>query len=181
MCNKHVPGKRIVIVGTTASGKTTLAKQLAACLNYPRIELDALNWDPNWTESADFLERVEAATQPETWVLDGNYSRARHIIWERADTAIWLDYPMWLNYWRLTKRTLRRVTTREELWNGNRESWRNHFSKDSLFLFLKRSHGSRRQKYGAIIAENQWPTLNWIHLQSPRATNRWLNNVCPDR
>lgn len=167
-----------MVVGTSCSGKTTLATQLATCLDYPRIELDALNWDPNWTMAPDFLHRVDVATQPASWVLDGNYSRARHIVWERADTAIWLDYPLWLIYWRYFKRTARRVLLREELWNGNRESWHQLFSKDSLFLWIWNTHARRQREYQALMADNRWPSITWMRFQSPRATNRWLQSIC---
>ena len=170
-------GKRILVVGTSCSGKTTLAKQIAARLRYPHIELDALNWDPNWTMSPEFLQRVDTQTQAETWVVDGNYSRARHILWERADTAIWLDYPVWINYWRLTRRTFQRVVLGEELWNGNRETWRILFSKESLYVWIWQSHARRKREYSAIIAENRTPAIQWTRLQSPKQTQRWLEQV----
>ena len=172
-----VLGKRIMVVGTSSSGKTTLAKQLSSHLGYPHVELDALNWDPDWTESPDFAQRVDEQTRSDTWVSCGNYSRVRHILWERADTAVWLDYPLWLNYWRLTKRMFRRVMLREELWNGNRESLRMMLSKDSLYVWIWQTHARRRREYGAIIANNETPTISWIHLQSPRQTNAWLRSV----
>lgn len=37
---------RVVIIGTSCSGKTTLAGTLAAALATPHIELDALHWLP---------------------------------------------------------------------------------------------------------------------------------------
>ncbi|MAU01480.1 MAG: adenylate kinase, partial [Anaerolineaceae bacterium] len=83
-------GSRIVVVGTSGSGKTTLAQQLAACLGYPHIELDSLHWGPNWTEAPDFAQKVAQAVERPYWVLDGNYSRVRQIIWSQADTIVWL-------------------------------------------------------------------------------------------
>ena len=79
-------GSRITVVGTTATGKTTLATQLAQCLGLPRVELDALYWGPNWTAASveDFRARVAQVVSKNEWVLDGNYSRARDLIWART-------------------------------------------------------------------------------------------------
>ena len=170
--------ERIIIVGTSGSGKTTLAQQLAAQLNYPHIELDSLHWGPNWTEAPDFLEQVDRETQRPFWVIDGNYSKSSHIFWPRADTIIWLDYPVWVNYWRMARRTMQRVFGREVLWNDNRESFREQFlSKESLFVYIYQTYRQRRQKYHKLMHSEQHPQLSWIHHRSPRETKRWLKQL----
>jgi hypothetical protein len=68
-------------------------------------------------------------------VVDGNYSRMRDIVWSRVDTVIWVDPPRHRAMRQFIWRTLRRMATRAELWNGNREQWR----------FLRRL---RRQRSG---------------------------------
>jgi adenylate kinase family enzyme len=172
--------ERIVVVGTSGSGKTTLAQQLATCLNYPHIELDSLYWGENWTESPDFLENVAQEVKQPFWVLDGNYSRTRDIIWPQADTIIWLDYSIWVCYWRMVRRVFQRVFWRVELWNGNRETFREQFlSKESLFVWIYQTHGRRQLKYNQLRHNNVYPHLNWIHHQTPRATKRWLKQICP--
>jgi len=115
-------GKRISVVGTTGSGKTTFARELAQRLGVPHVELDALHWEPNWTEAPleVFRARVDLALRGEAWVIDGNYSKVRDIIWSRADTVVWLDYALPIILWQLLKRTLKRVFIREELWGKNR-------------------------------------------------------------
>jgi adenylate kinase family enzyme len=171
-------GKRIVVVGTSGSGKTTLARQLADCHGYPHIELDSLHWGPNWTESPDFLAEIEEKTKQPCWVIDGNYSRTSTIFWPRADTIIWLDYPITVCYWRVARRTFQRVFLQEELWNGNRERFRAQFlSKESLFFYIYQTHKSRRQKYSQLMHNNKFPHLTWIRHQSPRATHHWLKQI----
>src|SRR5579871_6058918 len=87
---------RIVVVGSTGSGKTTLARHLACRLHLAHVELDALHWDANWVPAPTpiFRERVDAALSGPAWAVDGNYSKVRDIVWPRADTVIWLDYPL---------------------------------------------------------------------------------------
>ena len=128
---------RIVILGTTGSGKTTLAKRLSHVLQIPAVELDAFRHGPNWTETPDqvFRERVADSLNSEGWIVDGNYSVARDLIWPRATTLIWLDYSFPLVFWRLFRRTMTRGIMRTRLWNNNREDlWRHFLTKDSLFL-----------------------------------------------
>lgn len=111
--------RRIVVIGTTGSGKTTLAGQLSQRLAIPHVELDALHWDANWTPVSPpiFLERTAQALNGDAWVVDGNYSQVRTIIWSRADCIIWLDYSLWVIMRQLLWRTFRRILTGEELWN----------------------------------------------------------------
>jgi adenylate kinase family enzyme len=90
--------QRISVVGTSGSGKTTLARHIAQRLAIPHVELDKLHWEPNWIEVPDDVmrERVSQALASNTWVVDGNYSLVSDIVWGKADTVVWLDYPLWL-------------------------------------------------------------------------------------
>jgi adenylate kinase family enzyme len=169
--------RRIAVVGTTGSGKTTLAQQLARRLAIPHVELDALHWDPYWTPVPPevFRERTALALNGEAWVVDGNYSAVRDVVWSRADTLVWLDYPLPVILWRLFWRTLRRVVTREELWNENRERFlAQFFSRDSLFLWVLRSYPRRRREYPALLDQPAYAHLAVVRLHSPRAARAWL-------
>ena len=176
-----LPGQHIAIVGPTGSGKTTLAVQLAQRLNIPHIELDALHWEPNWTEAPIevFHARVRAALSGPAWIVDGNYSKAREIVWDRIDTVVWLDYRLSLCLWQLSRRTFHRVVTRQELWNGNRESWRKVLSKDSILLWSLRSYPRLRERYTRLLGLPEYQHLIAVHLTSPRMTARWLASVPP--
>lgn len=168
--------KRIVIIGGTGAGKTTLARQLAARLGYPHLEIDAFHWEANWTETPTPLlrERISEAIAADQWVMDGNYSKVRDLVWGRADTIIWLDYPLWLSLWRLAGRTAHRLFSREELWNGNREQWRTVFSRDSLFIWAFKSYRRHKRTYTQLFREPEQAHLRVIHLKSPRETAHWL-------
>lgn len=168
--------KRVVIIGTTGSGKTTLGKQISEKLNIPQIELDALSWLPGWQNKPveQFRADVQAALAGEAWVVDGNYSKVRDIVWGQADTLIWLDYSFVLISWRLFKRSIKRSVSREDLWGtGNRETLRTQFlSRDSLFNWARKTHFSRRKTYP--IAMKDYPHLTIVHLKSVRETERWI-------
>jgi adenylate kinase family enzyme len=177
-----VVGRRIVVVGTSASGKTTLARRLARKLHILHVGLDGLHWEPNWTEAPDevFRERTLKALQGEGWSVDGNYSQVRDIVWSRADTVVWLDYPLQAILWRLTLRTFRRIFRREELWGGNRESLRTaFFSKDSLYVWVLTTYKRRRREYPQLFAMPEHAHLRIVRLTSPKAADAWLARVKP--
>jgi adenylate kinase family enzyme len=173
-------GQRIAVIGTACSGKTTLAARLAHRLGVRHVELDALNWQPNWTQTPTDVFRacVADALSTDAWVVDGNYRKVRDIVWTRADTIIWLDYPLPVILARLFKRTLRRVVTREELWNGNRETLRGALlSRDSLLLWALKTHRRRRRETPMWLTRPEYQHLTLIHLTSPRAADRWLAQI----
>ena len=172
--------RRIVVLGTTGAGKTVLARQLSATLSLPYVELDALRWDANWTDAGDevFRARVADAVSGDGWGVDGNYSVARDLVWPRATGVVWLDYHLAVIMWRLFWRTVRRAFTREELWNGNRERFRDHFlSKDSLFLWALQTYERRRKTFPVEFKKPEHSHLEVVHLRSPRETRLWLRRA----
>lgn len=172
-------GQRISVVGTSGSGKTTLARQLSQCLAIPHVELDALHWGPNWTEVPLALERrrLEQALAGDRWVVDGNCSREHDLIWSRADTVVWLDYQLSVVLRRLLGRTLRRVTTQEELWSGNRETLKQALSRDSILLWVLRTYPKRRKEYPVLLSRPEYTHLKVVHLRSPNTTRTWLESL----
>jgi adenylate kinase family enzyme len=172
--------QRIVVVGPTGSGKSTLARALRRRLGLPHIELDALHWDSNWTEAPTevFRERVARALAGDRWVVDGNYSAARDLIWPRADTLVWLDYALLPILWQLSRRTLGRIVQREPLWSDNRETFRTQFlSRDSLFIWLLKSYRPVRERYLRLTAQPEYAQFRVVRLRSPREMRAWLATI----
>ena len=79
---------RVSVVGNSGSGKSTVAARLAEQLGAPYTELDAVNHQPDWTPLPveEFRRQVAALTEGESWVVDGNYSAVRDIVWAHART-----------------------------------------------------------------------------------------------
>ncbi len=167
--------KRAVLISTaSASGKTTLARQLALRLNAPYHELDALNHGPRWTEATaeEFRAKVEPLLAGENWVIDGAYmGKLDMLVFDAADTVVWLDLPVRVWLPRLLRRTMSRIIRREELWNGNRETLRGALDwHDGLVTFALRNHRRRRREYPGRLAE-----YRVVRLRSTGEVDRWFS------
>ena len=176
------PYQRVVVVGVTSSGKSTLAEKLSKRFGLRYIELDALNWEPNWHNAPldVFRARVQKAIQAETWIVAGNYHVVRDLIWPRAEVLIWLDYPLMIVFWQLTRRSFRRWWTRELLWGSNRERLWVHFklwSADSLYHWLFKTYWRRKREYPALFAQPEHAHLQVLHFRHPRQTETWLKGL----
>ncbi len=178
---------RIVVVGPSGSGKTTLARNLSQRLGLIHVELDALHWEANWTEvsSEVMYARTDAALPVDSrWAVDGNYSVVREIVWRRADSILWLDYPLGLALRQLWGRSYRRWRTQEELWNGNRERMIAHLDprpKHNLFLWTITNFRKRRREYPIILRQPQFSHLHVVRLHSPQETTEWLRSLTINR
>ncbi len=165
--------RRVVVRGTTGSGKTTLAKAIARAYGLVHVELDALFHQPGWTTlpEDEFVARVRAATDSPRWVACGNYAVVEPLLLDRADTAVLYDFPRALVMRRLVWRTLRRAVRREELWNGNREPWRNFVSTDpdrSVIAWGYTTHERRHEQLVALLADPP-AHLRLVHVPSVAA------------
>jgi adenylate kinase family enzyme len=167
------------VIGSSGSGKTTVAAELARRLGVPHVELDALHHGPHWTEATaeELRERVEAALAGlDGWVVDGNYM-GKLGLWvvERADTILWLDLPLRTSLRRMWQRTSERIRGDVELWSGNKERWRNAFvGWNALFPFTVRAHFRRKWEWPRRLAH-----LPVVRLRSAREVSRWVEELPP--
>jgi adenylate kinase family enzyme len=171
--------RRLSVVGNSGSGKTAMSRDLAAVLGVPHLELDALFHLPGWTEldTEEFRTQVLRFTDQQRWIVDGNYSSVRDIVWARADTVVWVDPPHPVVMARVLRRTVRRVLTRQELWNGNREPWSNLFSRDptrSIVAWSWTQRAKYRNRYGAAMLDPTWSHLRFVPVRTGADRRRLL-------
>lgn len=173
--------KRILIIGSSCSGKTTLGKTLGEITTVPHFDLDDFHWLPNWTEVEDsiMVENLKAIVKANpTWIFTGSYhSLTKNILWPIADTVIWLKYPLRLLLYRWFTRTTRLIITKGNTCNGNVETFSHAFlSSDNLFFWILKTYKSRMAKYAALRA-GEFQHLNWVVFHSQKETDAFLQTV----
>ena len=170
---------RCVVVGTSGSGKSTFARELASKARLHYVELDKLYWAANWTprHASEFQQAVQRETECERWVVDGNYSAMREAFWPRATHVVWLNFSRTVVFSRIIRRTFKRAITQEELWDGNRESLRKALlSKQSILLWSFTTYAKNRLKYARLRVSPEYAHLQWQELQTPRQAKAFIRS-----
>ncbi len=172
----------MAVVGCSGSGKTTLAAALAHALGVAPVELDSIYHQSGWTPLPDeeFRTRVAVAIEPETWVVDGNYSVVQDLVWGKADSVVWFDLPYLTVMARTIRRTLRRTITGEELWNGNKEPLSNLWSlnpEKSIIAWTATRHRTYRRNYSEAEHDPRWSRLHFVRLRSQGQADAFLEGV----
>lgn len=184
-------GHRIHVMGNTSAGKSTLGMQLASVLGVPFVELDALNWLPNWvglntTDPEEFERRIAEATAGEGFVVAGSYSNySAKVFWDRLDAVVWIDLPLPLILRRVVTRSWKRWRSKELLWGTNYERffpqlavWR---KEDSLVWWAVTQQQRKRRNMLAKMADPRWSHIRFIRLTSTSevdAFRRAIEEAC---
>lgn len=168
---------RVLIYGVTGSGKSTLARRLAERTGLPWHSVDDLTWEPGWVgvPADEQRRRIAAICAGERWILDTAYSSWIDVPMARVQLIVALDYPRWLSLGRLVRRTMLRNLDRRPICNGNTESFRQTFSRDSIIAWHFRSFARKRDRMRAWAADPSGPDV--LRLTSPGAARRWLADL----
>lgn len=169
--------RRILVYGVTGSGKTTLAQQISERTGIPWHSVDDLTWEPGWVEVPldEQRKRIGAISAQDAWILDTAYAKWIDIPLARAELIVGLDYPRWVSFGRLIKRTYQRAIDKQPVCNGNVETLRGVFSRDSIILWHFKSFKRKRQRM------RQWAGTDprVIVLKHERETRVWLASLTP--
>ena len=174
--------KRINVVGTSGSGKSTVGKRIAERLSVPYIQLDELYWKPNWAESTDdeLFPKLEKALSPDEWVLDGNYNRTTPIKWKRVQIVVYLDLPFHIVLYRIIRRSLLRGIKNEELWHGNKETlWKHFFTRDSMILWTIKRFSMNRKRYTELFEKPEYSHIKFVRLHTKKEIESFIQECTP--
>lgn len=180
--------QRVSVVGNSGSGKSQLARRIADALSVAYIELDAIHHLADWQpiDPDEFMAKVTDVAMSESWVIDGNY-RVVVVdgpVWARADTVIWLDLPRRTVMRQVVGRTLRRTVRRDELWNGNREPWRNLYSWDpnrSIIRWSWTQHAKYVRRFTEAMSSSRFEHIDFVRLTSHDEAERLVQRLTDGR
>lgn len=175
---------RVVVIGNSGSGKSTVARRIAEALELEHLELDSVFHRGGWdaTPADEFRAAVADHIAAERWVVDGEYASQgmTEVLWPSADTFIWLDLPRWVVMRRVTVRTVRRLVTREELWDGVTEPWTNLYSLDpnkNIMVWAWTRYSSTKDRYEGYLDDGTWNHAKVHRLTSTREVEEFLTSI----
>lgn len=174
-------GKRISVVGASGSGKSHVSRILRELLDLPVCALDDLrdSLPGGALDTWEFARRAEILAARDAWIIDGHYVVIRHLIWQRADTIVLLNYPLYLVFIQILRRYVARKSGRLNLGPHDDQpdnparagaGWRQRWHR-LLKIFRE------RQDYTRILRSPEYGRVNVIELKSRKATQDWLETV----
>ena len=189
--NESGLGLRIHVIGNSCSGKSTAGQRIATKLGIPHVELDALNWEPNWvglneSNPSEFEHRIKDATAGNEWVVSGSYSSfSKRIFWPRVQAVVWLDLPLLVLIQRMVRRSWFRWRSKELLWGTNYEKfwpqlmfWR---KEDSLLWWIVTQHQRKRTEMLRYIDDPQWNHIKFLRVNSAVEIDELVNSLSNQR
>ena len=90
------PYRRVLVIGSPGSGKSTLTRALHEKTGLPVVHLDLLYWRADKTTLAreEFVPLLQAELAKDSWIVDGNFSFTMEMRLQRADLVIFFDLPV---------------------------------------------------------------------------------------
>lgn len=169
---------RILIYGVTGSGKSTLARQLAGLTGLPLHLVDELCHLPGWIDVPpdEQRRRFETICAQPRWILDSAYGSWLELPVGRADLILALDYPRWLSFGRLVRRSIARAWDRQPVCNGNYETFGQMFSCRSILLWHFQSFDRKRRRMRRWAREQPARVIRFTH---PRETDDFVGKLMP--
>ena len=164
--------ERVLIVGPCGAGKSTLAFTLADKTGLPLFHMDRLAWKEGWvdTPNAELREILRPIVAQDRWLIEGNYGSTLPDRLRRADTVVYLDYPIRICLARILRRWWKyRGRSRPDMTEGCPERL------DPEFLwYVARWNSNSRPRTEALLAPYK-DIL--VRLRTPRATEDWLAQI----
>ncbi|MBQ5608218.1 MAG: topology modulation protein [Oscillospiraceae bacterium] len=165
--------ERVLIIGSSGAGKSTMSVALGEKTGLPVVHLDKLFWREGWQHiSREEFDRLLAAElEKPLWIIDGNYDRTLPVRMAYCDTVIYLDYPRWQCMLGVAKRILTTYgKVRPDMGSGCPERFDREFIK-WVWNF------NRDKRAGLYQALQQAENIKIIILKNRKAGKAFLQNL----
>ncbi len=161
-----------MVVGAPGSGKSTLAIRLGRITALPVFHMDHIHWLPGWIERVrdEKIAMAHAVEARAEWIFEGGLSSTYDNRAVRADLIVWLDLPLPLRLWRVTRRI---ATNYDQTRPDLTENCPERFSAE-FYRYIVTSNRRTQARLARLAAEAGKPLR---HLTSPRAVRAWLARV----
>lgn len=169
--------RRVMVIGSGGSGKSTFARRLGEILGIEVVHLDREHWQPGWVEPPKQIwrSRVEQLTRGDTWIIDGNYSGTLDVRLAACDMVVFLDLARTVCLWRVLKRALTlRGRTRPDMAEGCVEKL------DLSFLAWVWNYPSRTRPKVFALIEKHARGKRVVRLRSPAAVEQFLAELAEE-
>ena len=165
---------RVVVAGTSGSGKTALAAEIARALGVPHVEIDALFHGADWSVRPSFEQDVRRFSAEPAWVTEWQYGSVRAHLADVADLLVWLDLTRSVVMRQVIRRTLARRLRRTPLWNGNVEPplWTFFTDREHIVRWAWTTHHHTAPRVQALLQQD--PDRLVVRLRSREDVVRWL-------
>jgi adenylate kinase family enzyme len=133
---------------------------------------------PGWAVNERLTDDVLRLTSEPRWIVDSIVSpEVRDLLWEKADTVLWLDYGRRVVMPRVLRRSLRRTVTRERVFGGNRETWAGWLSREHPAWWAWSQHAGRRREVQRRTGDPRFAPLTALRFARPRHTAAWFASL----
>ena len=171
--------RRVMVYGVTGSGKTAAAARISVATGIPWTSVDDLTWEPDWVAVSEEEQRrkISEVCARDVWLLDTAYGAWLDIPLANVELIVALDYPRWFSLQRLLRRTLARVIDKQPICNGNAETWRAMFSRDSIIGWHFKSFHRKHERIVRWAANSAGPRV--VRFTSSRMLDAWIESLKP--
>lgn len=169
--------RRVLVYGVTGSGKTTAAARISEVTGIPWTSVDELTWEANWVAVPEDVQRrrIEAVCAQDSWLLDTAYGQWIDVPLARVQLIVALDYPRWFSLQRLLRRTCARAVDKQPICNGNIETWRQMFGRDSIIGWHFRSFARKRERIAGWVARDDGPDV--LRFTTASELEAWIGKI----
>jgi adenylate kinase family enzyme len=171
--------RRVLVIGSAGSGKSTFSRALGAKTGLPVIHLDVHYWKPGWVKPSDEEWRGKqlALLASDEWIADGNYYETLDTQVQRATTVVLLDTPWWVCAGRAFVRGVRKRPDWMKMPEGCVDSWRQRLRDEwRLVGVVYRQRASEPARARALVSEHGSHVTMHV-LSSKREVRDFLDGV----
>lgn len=165
--------KRVLVIGCGGAGKSHFSRKLSQITKLPLIHLDKYYHVKKYayTETCNKQLWVKKATelaQKDSWIIDGNYKRSLRPRLERADTVIFLDYPLYIRLYRIFKR---HFYYKNKQRSDMPSTWKEKIEPQFLWSVIMYS---KKTKPLVLKMINEYPHLTVVVFKKPDESIKYL-------